>query len=757
MPFITSKIYEFHTHFQSNAFQLIPIFGKYFKKNSPMKNLSILVALFSILGLTAQNKVAQDIASLQSVNTNFKSFTVLNATSTIPTPEINRTVENATFALIANDGVNAIFKTRPEHISLRIPYNGSEVSVLLFKAEIANELFHVDTDKKKNVAYIQGAHYRGIVEGDMNSVVSMNFFADELNGIISSTSLNNLVVGKIDKKFNASEYIIYSDANMKISNDFRCDVRDDASIDMHVEHDEESRDISSAKCVTLYFEVDYDLYLANGSSVTTTTNWMTSVFNNVQTLYANDGISTALKSVFVWTQNDPYSGTSSSDYLYQFQTLRQVFDGDLGQLVSMDPGGLGGVAFLNGICNTNNYSYSDVNLSYSSVPLYSWTVQVITHELGHQMGSRHTHACGWNGNNTAIDGCGSQAGYSEGSCAIGPIPSAFVKGTIMSYCHLIGGVGISFNNGFGPQPTTTITGRVNAGTCLSSDCINTCINTIANVVTPIVTNNSISLNWDDLGGSSNWQIAVLPISGTFANYISKTVTNHVFTGLTPNTYYKIRLRPLCSGATSTAREIIVATTADWCSGVIITDTGGTTNNHGNMESFVRTFIPNEANKKIKMEFTAFGLEDTYDYLYIYDGANTDAPLVSGSGFTGTNSPGTIISTAADGSLTLRFASDPLENDIGFTANISCEDNLGTSDFGVLDFSYFPNPTNGIVTISSKTEINEVNVYNIAGQLLYNNKVNNLQANVDISAFSTGTYFFKVQFGEISKTFKIVKM
>ena len=221
-----------------------------------MKNLSILVALFSILGLTAQNKVAQDIASLQSVNTNFKSFTVLNATSTIPTPEINRTVENATFALIANDGVNAIFKTRPEHISLRIPYNGSEVSVLLFKAEIANELFHVDTDKKKNVAYIQGAHYRGIVEGDMNSVVSMNFFADELNGIISSTSLNNLVVGKIDKKFNASEYIIYSDANMKISNDFRCDVRDDASIDMHVEHDEESRDISSAKCVTLYFDVD---------------------------------------------------------------------------------------------------------------------------------------------------------------------------------------------------------------------------------------------------------------------------------------------------------------------------------------------------------------------------------------------------------------------------------------------------------------------------------------------------------------------
>lgn len=722
-----------------------------------MNKSTLLVALFSILGLSAQNRIAQDVANLQSANTIFKSFSVLNVTSELPTPEINRTVSNATFALINTAGVNAIYNTRPEFVSLRIPYNGSDVSILLFKVEISNELFHVDTDKKKNIAYQQGAHYRGIVEGDMNSVVSMNFFENELNGIISNNSLNNLVVGKIDKKFNTSEYIVYSDANMKVSNDFRCDVRDDSGIEMHEEHSTESRAINSTKCVTMYFEVDYDIYLANSSSVTATTNWMTSVFNNVQTLYANDGISTALKSVFVWTQDDPYSGSSSSDYLYQFQNLRQVFDGDLGQLVSMDPGGLGGVAFLNGICNENNYSYSDVNITYNTVPTYSWTVQVMTHELGHQMGSRHTHACAWNGNNTSIDGCGTQAGYAEGSCGTGPIPSTFVKGTIMSYCHLVSGVGISFNNGFGPQPLAVITSRVNAGNCLSTDCINTCINTIANVVTPIVTDNSISLVWEDQGSSANWQIALLPITGTFAQYINKTVSNHTFTGLNPNTYYKIRIRPLCTGLSSTAREIIVATTADWCSGVLITDTGGVNNNHGNMETFVRTFIPNAPNKKIKMEFTAFGLEDTYDYLYVHDGSSTDAPLVSGAGFTGSNGPGTVISTAVDGSLTLRFVSDPLENDLGFTANVSCEDNLGTNDFHVIDFSYFPNPTSGVVTINSKTEINEVSVYNIAGQLLYNNKVNAINTNVDIQAFSTGTYFFKVKFGEINKTFKIVKM
>src|SRR5690606_38736570 len=47
----------------------------------------------------------------------------------------------------------------------------------------------------------------------------------------------------------------------------------------------------------------------------------------------------------------------------------------------------------------------------------------------------------------------------------GPIPSS---GTIMSYCHLIGGVGINFNNGFGPQPGNLIRARVDQASCLES-------------------------------------------------------------------------------------------------------------------------------------------------------------------------------------------------------------------------------------------------------------------------------------------------
>ena len=85
--------------------------------------------------------------------------------------------------------------------------------------------------------------------------------------------------------------------------------------------------------------------------------------------------------------------------------------------------------------------YAGINSSYADVPTYSWTVDVIAHELGHLFGSQHTHACVWNGNNTAIDGCYT----TEGNCGNPGEPN---KGTIMSYCHL--GPGKDLSLGFGP-------------------------------------------------------------------------------------------------------------------------------------------------------------------------------------------------------------------------------------------------------------------------------------------------------------------
>lgn len=728
-----------------------------------MKKYILLSVLFCFSNLVAQNKVAKKVAELQSSKANFRPISVLLPTQNTIDLEVNKVVDGATLAALNIQRVNEIVANQYGTIELEIPYQNQNLAILLYKVNPFAEGFHVDTDKGKNISYQKGVYYRGIIKGQANSVSSFNFFNGEFNGILSSSALGNVVVGKIDKVDNQTDYIVYSDAKMKVLNGFDCHVNDNGtSTQTDVE---ENRNVNSDRCTTFYFEIDNNLYVQNGSNSTTTTNWMTSVFNNVQTLFDNDGITVGLKSIFIWTEQDPYEGigNSSGAYLNAFRSTRVVFDGDVGQLVGIDPGGLGGVAFLNTLCTQNNFSYSDVNFSFSTVPTYSWTVQVIAHEFGHSLGSPHTHGCYWNGNNTPIDGCGQQAGFFEPtqtSCPnIGPIPATDVKGTIMSYCHLISGVGISFSEGFGPQPSALILANVNSKTCLSFDCTTSCSNTITEIIILNETPTSISLTWSDVGTTTSWQVAVTPFSSTNAQWNTVTTNSYTATGLDPNTYYRVRVRPLCAGGFEPSnRSTVVATKAtNFCASVPFTDTGGTTGNYTDRENWVRTMTPNNPGLKLRCTFLSFNLELNYDFLYIYNGPNEFSPSLTPNGLTGPSTPGVFNSTAFDGSLTFKFVSDALDTRAGWNANITCTGTLGIDDADYLDFSYYPNPTTGRVAMISNTQITDVKVYNIEGRLLFQQKKNDMETAVDISQFSTGTYFFKVSFGELEKNFKVLKL
>jgi hypothetical protein len=726
-----------------------------------MKKHLLVTSLFCLANLFAQNKVAEKVSELQGLKASFRPISVLNVTQNTINSDVNKVVDGATLATIKYEKINEIFANQYETIELQIPYQDHIISVLLYKVNPFAEGFHVDTDKGKNIIYQKGVYYRGIIKGETKSVSSFNFFNGEFNGIISSSELGNVVVGKLDKPNNKTDYIVYSDAKMKIVNDFECHVKED--VIPNQKNDVANRNINSDRCATFYFEIDNTLFVQNGSDTTTTTNWMTSVFNNVQTIFNNDAITVGLKSVFIWTTPDPYEGigTTSIPYLNAFAQNTPVFDGDVGQLVGIDPELLGGVAFFNTLCTQNNFSYSDLyDLSVETVPIFSWTIQVITHEFGHSLGSPHTHTCFWNGNNTAIDGCGPTAGsqYSEGTCATGPIPAPEVKGTIMSYCHLISGVGISFSEGFGPQPAALILSNVNNKTCLSFDCASSCSNRITAVAITDVTPTSVSFNWTDIGESSQWQVAVTPISSTSIVWNTVNTNSYSASGLSPNTYYKIGVRPFCSSIEPATREKIVATSAtNFCANVSFTDTGGTSGNYTNMESWVRTMIPNNPGLKIRATFTSFNLELDYDYLYIYNGPDEFSAPLTPNGLTGNVSPGIFNSTSFDGSLTFKFLSDQLEVAPGWDATISCTGTLGVEDTDFLDYSYYPNPTTGNVAITSKDAITEVIVYNIQGQLLYNQKMNELSTNVDISQFASGTYFFKLKINNKEANFKILKM
>jgi hypothetical protein len=168
-------------------------------------------------------------------------------------------------------------------------------------------------------------------------------------------------------------------------------------------------------------------------------------------------------------------------------------------------------------------------------------------------------------------------------------------------------------------------------------------------------------------------------------------------------------------------------------------------------------IPNLPNKKIQLTFTEFDLELDWDYLYVYDGNSTSAPDLSNGGFTGNTIPGPFESTAADGSLTFKFASDGGVVAPGYVATVACLNTLGTAGFEpLIDFTYAPNPTTGKVNIQAKTAFSQLKVTNVMGQVLIQKSRLSLEDQLDLSGFAKGTYLVSLQFESQEVHFKIVK-
>ena len=116
-----------------------------------------------------------------------------------------------------------------------------------------------------------------------------------------------------------------------------------------------------------------------------------------------------------------------------------------------------------------------------------------------------------------------------------------------------------------------------------------------------------------------------------------------------------------SSSTNTLIPIIGACTQTLTSSLTYTlsDDGGpagpSSTGYGNNVDRTITITPSDNTKKLKLAFTQLSLETTYDYLYVYDGANTSATLLAT--LNGSTLPSDITATNSVGQLTIRFTSD----------------------------------------------------------------------------------------------------
>lgn len=193
-----------------------------------------------------------------------------------------------------------------------------------------------------------------------------------------------------------------------------------------------------------------------------------------------------------------------------------------------------------------------------------------------------------------------------------------------------------------------------------------------------------------------------------------------------------------------------------CSGKLFDDGGINENYTANTNNQVRIIAP--VGNSIHVTFNSFDMEDSYDYLNIYQGLGTTGVLLYT--YTGFNLPNNgnpiIINT---NSITIVQETDQFLNGAGFELDWKCVTNnaTGVNAHSKEKVDIFPNPAVNNVVFSNLINEQLLEVYDAFGRKIYSEDINNKREHtISIQHLSSGVYLFKLysQEGVISK--KIIK-
>lgn len=703
----------------------------------------------------------------------------------------SQTLSKASYVNYSNQkAIGDLLSLRPEALTVELPFENQVLVLDLVQASLFGDHFSVQSNNPEKVQGVTlGLYYQGAIRGT-NSMVGVSFFENEFSVLISRDTPEDKTIecGFVRTDGNSSgTHVVYSDDDLTLNISHPCGAENLDQYHQAVEQLSNQQgmlgDIEKAtyKCVTYFWETSYNLYTSKGSSQAVT-NYMTSLFNNFQIMYNNEQIGSKLNQLYIWTTQDSYG-----DNLNTFSANRSNFGANLATLFSTTGGG--GVAWLDQICGSNEYYKhgfcGSIGGTVPAIPNYSWAVNVSTHEVGHNLGSPHTHACSWTGG--AIDGCGPAAGYSEG--CTGPIPSN--GGTIMSYCHL-NSVGMNFSLGFGPQPGNLIRSRVNSCITLTCDtdggsgcttafepnetqaaaaaitsgtAISAAIATAGDVdyfkiTTSVVTNAVFNL----VGPSGvDFDMTIYNSAGTqIGSGAGSTATESVtLNGLAAGTY-SIKIFGYNNAASSTCYSLTAtATPVTNCATAYEPNNTSATAATIPLATTISAAISSSTDPDYyKVTTTAVGTHlfslvgpSGVDYdLYVYNSAGTQ--IGSSLGTTATESVS--ITNLVVGTYTVYVVGyNGANSPTCYTLNVSRTSASFSGDqTAELDYTIYPNPTKDKLTIGSSNldemltvQITDMNGKVLSTQQLISNSV------IDVSNISTGVYFVKI----VSETEKVTQM
>jgi len=186
---------------------------------------------------------------------------------------------------------------------------------------------------------------------------------------------------------------------------------------------------SRTEVVEIATECAESYYKAHGGTLSESAQYAVALMGAVSGVYERDAnVAVRIPFLRIWTTADPYAGEIG----VALGKIRDVWENNMKYvrrsttvLLSNSVGG--GLAWVGVLCSGFGYNVSGLGGAVNfPAGGYLWDIDVTSHELGHNIGSSHTHNCGWA---PAIDSCWN----AEGGCYSVTKPR---PGSIMAYCHL---------------------------------------------------------------------------------------------------------------------------------------------------------------------------------------------------------------------------------------------------------------------------------------------------------------------------------
>lgn len=362
--------------------------------------------------------------------------------------------------------------------NVEVPMHGTVTLNLERTASVfdANTQFLVNTPNGKRPFKVRPIQsYKGTVNGDPDTWVTLHYSEGDLAGFIQHASGDRTVISRawdMRHEQGASPHVFSDEMSspdgMALTN-FVCGTadlpEDEKSLvtrmampsSLKKGEDMQSSDLLEMKlAIVLREDIDSTLKLRGYDDEQTAQHFAKIVACMSQAYEQDLRTRMYISYLLVHTVDEPsyyfYDGAAPGELLEEFSQDWAAgytsVDRTVAHLYTRKKpvGGLyvGGIAYLDKMCNKQfrgGFGVSTVDLTPpaqmpgdpTSRNAFVWDVFVAAHEIGHNVGSPHTHNCYWS---PPVDTCQLQSDNTDACFTSG---RRVREGTIMSYCHLVNG------------------------------------------------------------------------------------------------------------------------------------------------------------------------------------------------------------------------------------------------------------------------------------------------------------------------------